>query len=490
MDILKELIIINKAISVPVYLQISSSFTESILQGKLRKGLKLPGSREVAHLLNINRMTMVAAYNELEAQGWIEKIERKGTFVKSDLPVLMPKRIHSPFKAFAEPVKPSFQYNEKKIIPIPSSDFPVSGNLYFNDGFPDPRIAPVNELMRNMRSLFKQAAGKRYLMYGDAQGTLFLREALAAYLNDTRGLSITKENILVTKGAQMGIYLSTYVLINPGDHVIVGNPGYTGANLTFQQLGATLNYVPVDDDGLNIDEVEKICGRKKIKMVYVIPHHHNPTTVTLTPERRIRLLKLATRYRFAIIEDDYDYDFHYTGKPIMPMASLDSKGNIIYIGTMAKILAPAIRLGFVVAPESFIKTATYLRKSIDTQGDSLMENAIAAMFKDGTLARHRKKSVKLYRERRDYFCKLLESELGEHISFKIPEGGMSVWVNFLQADLSVVSRKAAREGLIMNDGRNYNTVKGNHNSVRLGFASLNLREQEKAVAILKKILNA
>ena len=223
-------------------------------------------------------------------------------------------------------------------------------------------------------------------------------------------------------------------------------------------------------------------------MVYVIPHHHQPTTVTLSPDRRIRLLELAAKYRFAIIEDDYDYDFQYAGRPMMPMASLDSTGNVIYIGALTKSLAPAIRVGFIVAPEQFIRAATWLRKSIDTQGDSLIENAIAQLYKDGTIARHIKKSVKLYKERRDNFCDLLKTELGRHISFTIPEGGMSVWTTFLKSNLPVVAAKAFKKGLIISDGTDYDTEKTKYNSVGLGFASLNFKEQEKAIEILKSVL--
>src|ERR1044072_2617502 len=263
----------------------------------------------------------------------------------------------------------------------------------------------------------------------------------------------------------MGIFIATSVIINPGDEVIVGVPGYRMANLTFQQLGAKLIYVPVDEDGIDINAVEKLCEKKKIRLVYVIPHHHNPTTVTLSPERRMHLLKLATKYRFAIIEDDYDYDFHYSSKPIMPMASYDSKGNVIYIGTLTKPIAPAVRLGFIVAPKEFIQTATYFRKHIDMQGDSLMENAIAELYKDGTIARHIKKSVKLYKERRDHFCDCLQNELSDQIVFKVPDGGMSVWTTFLKHDLKVISGKALDRGLIMKDGSAYDTGRQRFNAV-------------------------
>jgi len=188
------------------------------------------------------------------------------------------------------------------------------------------------------------------------------------------------------------------------------------------------------------------------------------------------------------MEDDYDYDFHYAGKPMMPMASLDLNGNVVYLGTLTKSLAPAIRLGFIVAPVEFIRAATHFRKYIDSHGDSILENAIADMFKDGTIVRHIKKSVKLYKERRDHFCSLLTSALGKHVSFKIPEGGMLVWVTFLKKNLPLVSEKALAKGLVMGNGTDYDTKRKKYNAVGMGFASLNFKEQEKAVHILKEIL--
>ena len=170
------------------------------------------------------------------------------------------------------------------------------------------------------------------------------------------------------------------------------------------------------------------------------------------------------------------------------MASYDSNGNVIYIGTFTKTLAPAIRFGFLVAPQQFIETATQYRKVIDTQGDSLMENAIAALYKDGTIIRHIKRCVKLYKERRDHFCELLQREVGNHVSFKVPDGGMSVWTKFVKADLKIISPKALAKGLIIKEGTEYDTDKIKHNTIRLGFASLNFKEQEKAVKILKEVI--
>ena len=488
MQLINELIVIDKASRTPVYLQITHAIVQGIRQGKLRKGLRLPGARRIADLLNINRLTVVAAFEELESQEWLEILPQKGAFVKVDLPTLSPKKLGNDTTIFHLPEKPGFTYEEKKILPYYLPDFPPAGKLMLDEGFPDTRLAPIEELVRSIRSFSRLSFNKKYLAYGGSQGPFFLRETLAAFLNDTRGLSITPENILITKGTQMGLYLASSLLMKPNQVVIVGTPGYARANHTFQLTGGRISYIPVDEMGIDTERVEKICKTKTVRMIYVIPHHHQPTTVTLSSERRLHLLELAARYRFAIIEDDYDYDFHYAGKPMMPMASLDRNGNVIYVGALSKSLAPAIRVGFMVAPQRFIRSATALRKAIDTQGDSLIENAIAELYKDGTMGRHIKKMVKRYKERRDYFCDLLRHELKGKISFKIPEGGMSVWTNFLDNSLPAVVQRAYKNGLIMSDGTDYDTGKFKYNSNGLGFASLNFKEQEKAVAILKKSL--
>ena len=481
----KELIRIDHHADMPVYLQIANAFIHNIRSGRLRKGLKLAGSRVVADALQINRMTMVAAYDELHAQGWIEVIPRKGTFIKKELPVLKPQMITAAPSVFSLPETAVFPIDTKKLVHYPVSDFPDTRKLELDDGFPDTRLAPTELLIRNMRNAARLKPLRRYLTYGGPQGTPLLRNILADFLSDTRGIPVMPGNMLITRGAQMGIYLAAGILLKPGDHLVVGEPGYFSANLTFTQLGATINRVPVDADGMDIDAVEKLCRRKKIRLVYVIPHHHHPTTVTLTPERRIKLLELSVKYRFAIIEDDYDYDFHYASKPMMPMASLDMRGSVIYIGTLTKTLAPAFRIGFVCGPANFIEAAANYRRFVDFQGDSLLENAVAALYKDGTIARHIKKTVKLYKERRDHFCGLLQQELGEQVQFKIPDGGMSVWTTFKHAALPEIAAVALKKGLVVNPGKIYNTHNRDYNAARLGFASLDNREQQQAIALLK-----
>lgn len=484
MELLKNLITIDRKADLPVYLQISNAFIHNIRRGRLRKGLKLPGSREAANLLNINRMTMVAAYDELQAQGWVERISRKGTFVNHNLPEIKPKKISEEKEIAHFSENPIFPIDEDRIISFPVSSSSGPDKLIINDGFPDVRLAPIRPLGQHMRSIARRPVFRKYLTYGSSQGTRMLCKTLAYFLSDTRGLPVSTENIMITNGAQMGIYLIAKLLLEPGDQVVVGEPGYFGANRAFRQQGAVLNRVPVDDHGLDVDAVEQICKQKKIRLLYAVPHHHHPTTVTLIPERRVRLLELAAKYKFAIIEDDYDYDFHYASSPMLPMASLDHHGIVIYVGTLTKTIAPAIRIGFIAGPKNVVRLLSEQRRGIDWQGDSLMELAIAELYKDGTIARHIKQSVKLYHKRRDSFCRLLKNKLGNHVAFDIPDGGMSVWTKFKETDLRKISQKAVQQGLKISDGQEYNTHTTNYNACRMGFASLNQEEQEQAIDIL------
>jgi len=196
---------------------------------------------------------------------------------------------------------------------------------------------------------------------------------------------------------------------------------------------------------------------------------------------------MARRYQFAVLEDDYDFDYHYASSPILPLASVDYSGNVIYVGSFCKIIAPAIRIGFLVAPVNMVEQCTMLRKLVDRQGEQLMEEAMANLLRDGEVDRHLKKSCKIYHERRDHACALLGSELSGLVQFDVPAGGFGIWTSFGDRDIRTIAANAARLGLGIGNGEDYWHVKaGRQNAVRLGFASLNEKELEEAVGLLKK----
>jgi GntR family transcriptional regulator/MocR family aminotransferase len=484
---LSKLIVVDKTSSIAVYLQIANAISSLIQKGLLLPGVKVQTTRQLSQHLGLHRKTVVAAYEELLVQGWLQSKPRKGFYVTKKLPVATPVSLTSKQSSMeVYPGKTNFALSIQPLR-IFSNSRPVGNYRYtFNDGFPDVRLAPLDALLKEYSSIGKKKLYKKLLTYSDKRGSLHLRQQLALNLRETRGMAVSEENIFISKGAQMAIFMVASLLLKPGDGVIVGAPNYFLVNLMLERLGVQLHYVPVDDDGLQVNKVEALCKKKKIRMIYVIPHHHHPTTVALSAERRKKLLQIAEEHNIAIIEDDYDFDIHYNNTPILPMASIDRAGNVIYIGTLTKTFAPAIRVGFIVAPRELIDLLAEQRYLIDLQGDTLLEEAIAEMYKNGAIARHMKKIRRVYKERRDFFCEAMNNRLGDAVTFRVPEGGMSVWVHYTGVDTTKISEAALKYHLFVSDGKRHNTNKRDFNSMCMGFASMTVEEMTQAVHCLQQ----
>ncbi len=485
----KTSLTLNRKSKEPLYLQLSNQFINLIKEGKLTSGTKLIGSRSLAELLSIHRKTVVACYEELSLQGWVESISKKGTFVHNNLPLLdQSKFIETQSKNKKN--KSGFTFYANEIFPHKVS-VKKENTIYINDGTSDGRLIPTEEIARTYRRIASKKNIYKEMGYGSTFGNDKLRLTLVEYLNTTRGLQITKDNILITRGSQMGIWLSSQLLLKSKDVIVVGETNYASADYNFLDQKAILKRVAVDENGLVIDQIEELCKKQKIKAVYVTSHHHHPTTVTLSAERRIHLLNLAKEYDFAIIEDDYDYDFNYNHAPILPLASHDNNGNVIYIGSICKTVAPVFRIGYLIASKEFVSETAKLRGFVDRQGDALLELTFADFIKSGDLDRHIRKVMKIYKQRRDLFCQLLKDELSNYFEFKIPKGGMAVWVKLNKKySWKQVEAEARKHQLEIGEWQRYDLANTKHNAIRIGFASYNEEEITKLISILKKTMTA
>lgn len=490
----KSMIILDPQSRMPLYIQITNAIIHQILAGKIVSTFKLPGTRTLAELLGVHRKTVVMAYEELEAQGWIDSIEAKGSFVSSKLPVyskLENTKIKPPKVSlkkscfhFKSNVKPKFQQN--KVTDYSAYDYT------FDDGNPDIRLAPIKELGMHYRSFLNTPKAYQYLNYSDKlKGDIMLRQELMKYLSESRSIHVGVENIMITRGSVNAMFLIFQLLLQDGGNVIVGDTNFKTANQIIEYSGGQIIRVKVDQWGINTKQIEKICQEKEIRAVYIIPHHHHPTTVSLCADRRMKLMMLAEQYKFAILEDDYDYDFHYQSAPILPLASNSNFGMVLYVGSFSKSIAPAFRIGFAVGPEDFIDEMSYLRRYVDRQGDRLLERSIAILFQEGEIRRHLRKAQKVYHRRRDHLCELLSTELKSHLTFDPPEGGLAAWVHFNpDIDLKLVASKAAQKGLYLIDSSNYRSPRSKSNATRMGFASMNRKETTAGIKILKKIIRS
>ncbi len=476
----KTYISIDRSLQKAVYMQIIEAFIGLIKKGILEKGNKLPGSRVLAATLGVQRQTVVKAMDELIAQGWLESKQSKGMFVASKLPLYQPIAL----KGVVDLPTQSFVFNQSKVLD--REEIVGSYGFYIDEGIPDVRLAPVETLMKYYKTRFLKPVD-RFHSYSDVMGNMELRKALTHYLKENRGLHFDLSNILITRGSQMGMWLACQVLLNSGDVVLVGKNNYISANIAIQYTGAKLIEVDHDEDGIQVDLVEKAIRNQKVKALYLTPHHYHPTTVTMSLERRMELLNLAGHYGVAIIEDDYDYEFHFKSKPILPIASLSDWKNNLYIGSFNKSLAPSIRVGYLIGRTDFIEEVAKLRRVIDRQGDPLMEYAIAKMLQSGEMDRHMRRVLKQYKERRNYFCERAQLELSNLFEFKEPEGGMAIWAKINKVTSIELAKILAQKSVYINNGLMYDHHQEGLNCTRIGFASKSISELAYMVDLLKAI---
>ncbi|APR75800.1 Transcriptional regulator, GntR family domain / Aspartate aminotransferase [Minicystis rosea] len=463
----------------PAYLRIARAVADDVRRGRLRPGAELPGSRTLATSLGVHRNTVLAAYRELSAEGWIVTSQARGTYVTEALPDRKPRRFGGKQAQPAEvPARLGFDLGPgPDPLPAPAPE----GVLTMAGGQPDLRFVPVEALSRAYRRALR-AEGPRVLDYGDPRGHERLRGALATMLSALRGLSAGPDQMLVTRGSQMGIALAAQALVAPGDVIAVESFGYRPAWGALKQAGARLVPLPVDESGLVVDALADLCTREKVRAVYVTPHHQYPTTAVLAPGRRLALLALCRAQRIAVFEDDYDHEFHYDGRPVLPLASADDAGVVVYVGTLSKILAPGLRIGFVVAPEPLIGRLATLRTLIDRQGDRAVERAVAELLEDGEVQRHARRARRAYQARRSALAEALHEHLGDVLAFDLPVGGMALWARATDGlDVDAWAERALVKGVAVQTAKRFAFDGRRRPFLRLGFAALTEKEIAEAV---------
>jgi len=466
----------------PLFLRISRAIAADIQRGRLRAGARLPGTRTLARSLAVHRNTVIAAYQELFSEGWIESSPARGTFVARSVPVLRPRSAGPRAIAGTRPTRAGFELRGAALRPEPPTP---SSLLAMSGGIPDVRLVPVDELARAYRRALREH-GTAVLSYSEPQGHPRLRAALAEMLAASRGLATSADDVLITAGSQMALELVARVLVEPGDVVAVEALGYRYAWEVFRQHGAKLVPVPVDGEGMDVDALRSIAGRTPVRAVYVTPHHQYPTTVTMTASRRIALLELAERMKIALIEDDYDHEFHYEGRPVLPLARADRAGVVVYIGTLSKILAPGVRLGYLVAPTALLERAAWHRVYLDRHGDYAVELAVAQLLEQGTVQRHARRARRVYLARRDLLAAELRRRFGDALAFRVPSGGMAIWAEAHGIDCERWAEEALRRGVIIHPAKRFAFDGRPRPCVRLGFAALDERELLAAVRRLQE----
>lgn len=462
-------------------LRIARAVIGEIQRGRLGAGDPLPGSRELAVQLKVNRKTVVIAYEELVAQGWAYTDPRRGTFVAKALTAS-----RSSGTTAGAPVRP-FRLLEK---PAPDGPplWPPRGRVRFDDGLPDQRQVRAAPIARAYATAARSVARRGLFHYSDPRGTEELRVSISSMLNFERGLNTTPEHICITRGSQMALYLVAQAFVTRGDVVVFEALTYPPAVQAFCLAGAQPALARLNDDGIDLDHLEHLCRQKKVRALYLTPHHQFPTTVTLRPSGRLRLRALAQQFGFIIIEDDYDHEFHFSHQPLFPLASSDPLGQIVYVGSLSKVLSPSLRIGYIAAASDVVARLANCIGVIDRQGDPVAELAVVELIESGELRRHVRRTQDIYLRRRDAFATMARA-MEDVVSFEVPSGGLAFWLSLhCPSEPALLKRVLDEHSVQCLLGSDCTLGAPQVAGLRLGYASATETEMERSLGVLHQAL--
>jgi len=406
----------------PLFRQLYARLKDAILQGALVPGARLPATRELCQLLGVSRQTVLAAYDQLTSEGYLRGGVGQGTFVDEALP-LARQAPAAPGLLRALPERGAALVDAMGTRRL--YDGPVRA---FRPSMPGLDLFPF-DLWRKLEARHLRH-GQRgpYLGYGPANGYAPLRELLCAYLRASRGVVCTPEQIVITSGSQQALYLLTQLLLAPGDEVWVESPGYQGACAPMLVAGARVKTVPVTSEGMDVAYGAR--HYPNARLVFATPSHQLPLGATMSLARRLELLRWAAANRAWVIEDDYDSEYRYTGPPLASMQSLDRAGCVVYVGTLSKVLFPALRLGYVVAPPALAEPLARAKAVVDMHHAMLPQSVLADFIAEGHFMRHIRRTREAYGERRAALMAALEDRLGERLACGPADVGLDLCTHF------------------------------------------------------------
>lgn len=480
--------------SAPLYRQIYEAIRAAILSGELVAETRLPATRLLAENLGVSRLTVVNAYEQLFAEGYLESKRGAGTYVASKLPEDLLTTAKA--KANKTEAKQNAPLNlspfGEKLISRETEEMrlatavkfqPFQNGLTAIDEFPF-------DVWSRIAQKYHRNPPRKMLSYGDSQGYAPLREAIATHLKSARGVNCTAEQIVITSGAQQAIDLTARIFLSAKDSFIIEEPCYLEARNSFAATGAKLIAAAVDEDGLDAEKIPK--SGDNAKLVYVTPSRQYPLGYTMSLPRRLALLDWANRKNAWIIEDDYDSEFRYSGRPLASLQGLSESNRVIYVGTFSKSIFPSLRIGCAVVPTELVGVFSNAR-ALSHVHSPVVEQAILADFiREGHFARHVRRMRMLYEARRDALLEACEKHLKGLLEVERADAGMHL-VGWLSkgTNAAEISRRAAEQNLKLKLISTYYIKKSlSRDGFVLGYTAFDEKQIRHAVKKLKTVLTA
>ena len=404
--------------ALPLHARVQRALRQLILEGVLGAGQPLPASRALARSLGVSRDTVEAAYGQLHAEGFIERRVGSGSFVSPHA-----QRLGMPARRPAAPAGAPRLSQRGEALYQGGGVRDFLTPRPFAPGVPDTRAFPLATWERLQRQVLKEH-GARALLHSPPQGMEPLRRAIADYVNLERGARATPERVLVLTSSQQALALCATVLLDAGERICVEDPLYQGARRAFEAAGLACVPVPVDGGGMQVQHLDG--AGTPARAVYLTPSHQYPTGATLALERRLAVVDWAQRHQAWIIEDDYDSEFHYAGKPTACVQGLDAHERTLYIGTFSKSLFPGLRIGYLVLPPQLVAPMAVARTLLDGHSAPIAQLTLARFIEGGHFGAHVRAMRGLYAARRDVLARLVREHLAAWVQPRVPAGGMQM----------------------------------------------------------------
>jgi GntR family transcriptional regulator/MocR family aminotransferase len=493
----KSTIMLDQNAPVPLYRQLYERLRDFILTGHLEAGTRLPSTRVLASSLGVSRTTTALAYEMLLLEGYIECRVGDGTWVAC----LQPEQLFQQSRnaqdldaAGTSETPPALLARRGQVLinlPYPEAFYSTQasrGTSLFLVGQPDVASFPYETWARLVARHARRSL-QAVSLYQHVQGYAPLRQAIARHIGMTRGVHCSPEQIILTNGTQGALDLVARGLLDPGDLAWVEDPGYSGARGALLAAGAQLVAVQVDGESLDVEAGRQLCPEARLAIV--TPSHQFPTGVTMSLSRRLALLDWSRERHAWIVEDDYDSEFRYSGRPLDALQGMDRARRVLYIGTFSKVLFPSLRLGYLVAPPELLKGLLAMRRLIDMHLPLLEQLALTDFMAECYYTRHVRKMRQIYRERRNALVEALTRELGSFLEVSAPVAGMHLVV-WLPSGMSAqeAAQRAAAYGLHLLSISEFSLRSLPRDGLLLGFASASPQELRAGVRTLALALQA
>jgi GntR family transcriptional regulator/MocR family aminotransferase len=473
--------------------QVYAAFRQAILAGRLGAGDRLPASRVMAADLGVSRNTALAAIDQLVSEGYLETRRGSGCYVAQSLPDARPAPVAAKRAMQPAPVRLSrrgrdLAGTQPSVSPPTESERPGKWFPCFLPGMPDCTDFPFALWTRLLARAWRQPRPE-LVLGGDPAGHRDLRQAVADYLRHARGVMCEAEQILILSGIRQAVDLTCRLLLDPGDAVWLENPCYPGLRAAIAAAAVKLVHVPVDEEGIVVDRALALAP--KARLACVAPSHQFPLGTVLSLQRRLQLLAWARGAGAWILEDDYDSEFRYEGRPLATLQSLD-EARVIYVGSLSKVMFPSLRIAYLVAPRSLVQAFRSARAAIDEHPPMTPQPALAAFFAEGHLAAHVRRQRKRYAERQALLLALAARHLAGRMEIAADPAGlhlraMPIGAVGRMADTEL-SRRLAAAGIVAPALSNYYMGRRRQSGLLLGYAAVPEAMMEPAVKRMAEVL--